>query len=259
MHDRCDHDLPSDSAGTPWAGRRFEENRFSADDGTAPEVWLETVRRFRLAEVSITEVISALHETRLLIPLLARLETAGVNDKGVTVDKSAELSTVSVSTPDGQRALPVFSSIEAMRRWNPEARPVPAEAARVALAAAGENTPRVVVDPGSESEFVVRWPALEALATGVEWVPAIDDARVLEAFMRPAGEVPSIKSLVLMPGDPTSRLRGPEVIVQLEVIDGLDAAKLKEITDWLSERWREDATIAQRVDSIGVRCVRTAF
>lgn len=251
--------LPADSAGTPWAGRRFEANRFATDDGTSPTAWLEAVRRFRLAEISIGEVIAVLHKTRLLIPLVAELESSGVAENGLPVDKSAELATVTVATPDGQRALPVFTAVDAMQQWNPEARPVPAEAPRVALAAAGEHTPRVVVDPGAESEFVVRWPALEALATGRAWTPAIDDPRVLEAFMRPASELPSIKSLVLTPGDPTSQLRGPEILVQLEIIDGLDAAALKEMSDWLSEQWRADETIMGQVDSIGVRFVRTQY
>lgn len=257
MSETCAAGLPADSAGTPWAGRRFEANRFAADDGTAPAAWLAAVRRFRLGEIRISDVIAELHRTRLLIPLVAHLEQGEITSGGLTADKAAELATVTVATPDGQRALPVFSSVQAMQAWNPDARPVPAEAPRVALAAAGEHTPRVVVDPGTESEFVVRWPALEALATGETWRPAIEDPRVLDAFLRPAAELPSIKSLVLVPGDPHSRLAGPEILVQLEVIDGLEAADLQEMADWLGEQWRADETIMAEVDSIGVRFVRS--
>lgn len=257
MSETCAAGLPADSAGTPWAGRRFEANRFAADDGTAPAAWLAAVRRFRLGEIRISDVIAELHRTRLLIPLVAHLEQGETTSGGLTADKAAELATVTVATPDGQRALPVFSSVQAMQAWNPDARPVPAEAPRVALAAAGEHTPRVVVDPGTESEFVVRWPALEALATGETWRPAIEDPRVLDAFLRPAAELPSIKSLVLVPGDPHSRLAGPEILVQLEVIDGLEAADLQEMADWLGEQWRADEMIMAEVDSIGVRFVRS--
>lgn len=251
----CHDALPTDSAGVPWAGRRLEENPFADDDGSAPAKLIEVLKRFTAGGLPESEVIAALSSERLLIPLLAVLGDSGVGPTGLTVDKSAELSIVTVKTPDGLEALPVFSSIAAMGAWNPDARPVPADGARVALAAASEGTARVVIDPGSDTEFIVRRTALQAVATGEPWVSPYEDQRVLAAFMEPASEIPAIRSLVLMPGDSAARLAGPEVLVQLDIMRGLDAADIKQITDVLVDRWAGDALIAERVDSLGVKLV----
>src|SRR5690606_1366485 len=106
----------------------------------------------------------------------------GVNEQGLKVDKTQELSIVTVSGPDGRTVLPVFTGVAEMQRWNPQARPVPVDMVRVALAAAEENTELVVVNAASESEFVVRRPALWAIAKGeiLDWVPSWADQELLE-------------------------------------------------------------------------------
>ena len=48
--------------------------------------------------------------------------------------------------PDGMRALPVFSGIEAVAAWDPEARPVPVTPARAGQAAVSEGCEVIVVD-----------------------------------------------------------------------------------------------------------------
>src|SRR5690554_915468 len=100
MHDH--HGNATDSAGQPWAGRSFGETAFADDDGSAPPELLEALRRFRAHESDEAMVVDAVRTTRLLIPLMAALGESGVNDRGVTVDKSAELSIVTVAGPDGR-------------------------------------------------------------------------------------------------------------------------------------------------------------
>lgn len=255
MHAHPQDSSKTDSAGVPWAGRRLEENPYADDDGSAPPRLIESLRRFHAGEVGASEVIAALAKERLLIPLVAELGEGGVGAAGLKTDKSADLAIVTVRTPDGQTALPVFSSVAAMAAWDASARPVPADGPRVALAAASEETTRVVVDPGAPTEFVVRRTAFEAIATGHPWTPPWEDARVLAAFMEPASEHAVIRSLVLMPGDAKARLAGPEVVVQLDIMKGLDAAEIKVITDELARRWGADPVIAQRVDSVNVKLV----
>lgn len=243
----------ADSAGVPWSGRRFDPNPFADDDGSAPEVLHEALRRFALGSIGAAEVVAHVADSRFLIPLVAELGEAGVGPSGSTVDKSADLSVVSVSTPDGRSALPVFTSIHTLAGWDPAARPAPVPGLRVALAALSEDTPLVVIDPGADTEFVLRRPALAALAAERPWAAPWEDERILAAFMEPASEFAVITGLVLTPGDPTARLRGPEVTVHLTVMQGLDAGQLREVTSVLSERWREDALISARVDSIGIK------
>jgi len=244
---------PADSAGVPFDGRRFHENPGAGDDGTAPPKVLEAIRRFRAREVGGPEVVQALHDCRLLVPLVAVRGDEGVGAHGQLVDKTQELSIVTVEGPDGRPVLPAFTSVTAMQTWDGSARPIPIEAARVAIAAASEGTPLVVVDPGSATEFAVRRTALRALATGERWTPSFEDPAVLTAFEVSAEAHPEIVAVGLGPGDPDARLSGPELMVGLGLQPGLDPEDLGVIVRDLQRRWASDPVIAERVDSIGVR------
>lgn len=242
----------ADSAGQPWAGRHFEHNASSGDDGTAPPVLIEALRRFRAREVGESEVVEALRGSRLLIPLVAHLGESGVNDHGHTVDKSQELAIVTVTGPDGRTVLPVFTSVDSMRAWNPLARPVPADAVRVAVAAANEQTDVVIVDPTSATEFAIRRPALWALAQQQPWIPSHRDPAVLDAFVRAAEGEPAVAAVQLESGDPDARLAGPELVLRLELAPGLDAGQLGALLERLQAAWTASAVIAERVDSMRV-------
>lgn len=258
-----DHDAAAtDSAGVPWAGRRFEPNASADDDGSAPEKLVEAIRRFRAGELGEADVVAELRESRLLMPLVAELGGGGrdahIGANGLPVDKSQELSIVTVAGPDGRSVLPAFTSVAAMAAWNRSARPVPAAAPRVALAAASEQTDLVVLDPTSVTEFVVRRPALWAIAQSQPWLPSYLDAEVLAAFMDAAGPEPAVIAVQLAPGDPHSRLAGPELIVQLSLVDGLDRAALDAVIGRMQQRWSTSELIATRVDSLKVQLAGAA-
>jgi hypothetical protein len=246
----------TDSAGNPWAGRSFDHAPASDDDGSAPPRLLEAIRRFRARELGEADVVDAVRESRLLIPLVAVLGESGTNDHGHLVDKSQELSIVTVEAPDGRNILPAFTSVAAMAHWNPAARPIPADGVRVALAAADEGTDLVVIDPTSETEFVIRRPALWAMAGGQPWVPSYLDEAVLRAFMDGTETDDSVIAIQLAPGDPDARLAGSELIVQLTLVDGLGPAELDALVGALQERWSRSELIAQRVDSLALRLAR---
>jgi len=248
----------TDSAGVPWEGRHFEHSESSDDDGSAPEKLVEAIRRFRAHDLGEAEVIDALRESRLLIPLVAELGEAGTNDHGVKVDKSQELSIVTVAGPDGRNVLPVFTSVDAMGAWNRMARPVPATAPRVALAAVSEGTDVVVLDPTSATEYVIRRPALWAISQTRPWIPSYVDPDVLEAFMASAEPEDSVLAVQLAPGDPDSRLAGPELVVRLVLAEGLDRDELAAVTSRLRDRWSASEIIAERVDSLKVQLVASA-
>ncbi|CAN5267459.1 SseB family protein [soil metagenome] len=255
-------ELPGDSAGVPWAGRHFEPIAHSDDDGSAPEKLIEALHRFRAGELGETDVVDALRESRLLIPLVARLGDGGLDAHagahGLPVDKTQELSIVTVAGPDGRTVLPAFTSVAAMAAWNPSARPVPATAPRVALAAASEDTDLVVLDPTSATEFVIRRPALWAIAQAQAWLPSYLDTEVLAAFMDAAEPESAVIAVQLAPGDPHSRLAGPELIVQLSLVDGLDRAALDAVVGRMQQRWSASELIAARVDSLKVQLVGAA-
>lgn len=241
----------TDSAGVPWEGRSFHANPDAADDGTAPARLIEAIRRFRAQEVGVREVLAALHDSRLLLPLLATRGDEGVGAHGQTVDKTQELSLVTAAGPDGRPVLPAFTSVDTMREWNPTARPIPIQAPRIALAVAAEGTPLIVIDPGTPTMFVVRRPAFQALATGEEWTPSFEDPEVLQAFLDASAGEEALVALQLAPGDPTARLAGAELLVQLSVRDGLPEQELTAMIQRLGQHWSAQRVIAERVDSIG--------
>lgn len=216
---------------------------------------MEALRRFRAGELDAAAVVDVVRESRFLIPLLATLGDSEIGDHGHLVDKTQELSIVTVTAPDGRNVLPVFSSVAAMTAWNPVARPVPADAVRIALAAASEHTDLVVIDPTSESEFVLRRPALWAIAQSLPWVPSYLDEAVADAVVAAATAEPAVRSVALAPGDPEARLAGPELVVRLTLIEGLTRPQLDAVLARVQAGWSRSEVIASHVDSMSVRLV----
>jgi hypothetical protein len=142
-----------------------------------------------------------------------------------------------------------------MRRWNKLARPVPATAERIALAAASENTDLVVIDPASVSEFVLRRPALWAIAQSLPWTPCYGDETVLDAFTDAVRTEPAVRSIAIASGDPLARLSGPELIVRLTIAPGLSRSELEAVVSRLQVLWGLSEIIAARVDSLTVQLV----
>lgn len=251
--DSGDHDpVQSDSAGVPWRGRVFDSPAASSDDGSAPAALVQILGQFRSGLVGEAAVVDVIRGSRLLIPLVAAIGESAVGSHGHTIDKSADLSIVTVSGPDGRNVMPVFSSVEAMKKWNPLARPVPADAIRVALAAVSENTEIVVLDATSESEFVIRRPALWAVAQSQDWIPSYLDERVREEFVSSVRGEMSVRSVRLVAGDPHARLRGPELVVNLGIVEGLERRFLDELLERLTGSWGTSSLITEQVDSLRV-------
>lgn len=242
----------ADSAGQPWAGRRFEPNASADDDGSAPPALLAAIARFREDATDVRDVVRVFRASRLLIPLLTVLGESAVNGQGRIIDKSQELSIVTVEGPDGRSVLPVFSSVAAMNAWNEAARPVPVSGARVALAAASEATELVVLDPVSETQFAIRRPALWAMAQDREWIPGYLDPEVAREFASSVLEEAAVLEAGVTPGDPEARLHGPELMIRLLLLDGLNEGEIQSLVTRLTEAWSRSELIAERVDSIGV-------
>ncbi|HET6301523.1 SseB family protein [Microbacterium sp.] len=251
------HGDSADSAGVPWQGRSFQANPHAGDDGSADPALLTALTAFREGCGDQVAIVDAFRAARLLIPLIAEKGDEGVGPTGLAVDKTQELSIVTVAAPDGRRVLPVFTSVETMTRWDASARPVPADGVRVALAASADDTDLIVIDPGSGTEFVIRRPAVWAIAQGQPWEPAFTSPDVYTALQASiAGEL-AVIDLSVQPGDPTGRLRGQELIVRLHLMAGLTQEELDAVLQRLAKRWAADDRIAVLVDSLTVKLVRS--
>jgi hypothetical protein len=243
----------SDSAGVPWEGRELEENRFADDDGSAPKEFVTAISGFRSGDLGQADVVDALRVSRLLVPLLAQLGESEIGANGLKVDKSAELSIVTVKAPDDQGALVVFSSVAAMQRWNPSARPVPTDAIRVCLAAASQLSTRVVIDPGSETEFVIRRPAIARIAQSLDWQPAELNSSVREVIERSVASESQVVDFELRSADPEAKLAGAELEVALKLVNGSSPADVRQLLERVSKHWAESEEFALAVDSVSIK------
>jgi len=252
----------ADSAGFPWQGRTFthHDTAFAGDSGDTPSVWTEALAAVRAARenrdalaAAIAAAIRTLSTVRVLVPLLAEAGEIGVTPDGRQVDKSQELSIVTVRAPDGRRALPAFTSVATMRDWHPDARPIPVPGPQAALAAAQDGTDLIIIDPGNpDREFGVRRTQREAMALGQTVVPGWADREVQRAFRESAAADPRVIAIDLRPGDPESRLLAPETDVIVHLAPGLEREEVAAVLDALQRRWAASDVIAERVDSLRV-------
>jgi len=250
------HGASADSAGVPWQGRSFEANPHAGDDGSADPALLAALTAFHEGAGDAAAVVAAYRGARLLIPLVAEAGDVGVAPSGLAVDKTQELSIVTVAAPDGRRVLPVFTSVGALAAWDPTARPVPADGVRTALSAAADDTDLIVVDPASATEFVLRRPAVWAIGQGQRWEPAHLNPEVFAGLQESIGGELGVLDLSVENGDPSGRLRGPELVVRLHLVDGLEKTELDAILQRLAARWAVDDRVAVLVDSLTVKLIR---
>lgn len=202
----------ADSAGRPWEGRSFSahDDAYRNDDGAMPAAFGDAMRSLRERGHDVAPVVESLRDARLLVPLVA--EAGGLESvAGRTVEKSQELSIVTVVAPDGAPILPMFSNVEALQAWRSDARPVPASTQRAAAAALEDGTGRIIVDPGSWSEIVLTGSMLTALLTGDPWQPPQRHPVVVAELVAPLLSLPGLSAVLVSTSDPQSRLAGRSV------------------------------------------------
>lgn len=258
--------LPAaDSAGQPFDGRSFSANPFAGDSGEVDPTLRAALAAFEeilgrgpeqrtqmeLA-TSWGQCVVALGAARVLSPLMAEAGDYGVTESGALVEKTQELSVPHLAGPDGRAVAPVFSDVAAMAQWNSQARPIPVEGARAALAAASEGL-ALVLDPGSPGTRVFRRSALEAAATGNTYVAPWVDEQVRPGFSVVLEEHPEIVVHRVVCGDPTQTLAGPEVMVVIGLVAGLGPDTVARLVAEISTRWANDPFIAGRCDGVGVK------
>jgi len=269
----------TDSAGQPWAGRSLSGDdakihNFDADDGTADAGYLAALSSLAAGTGDEAAVVAALATARVFVPILAQLAeegeaAAGPNGDPLHSDKQADMALVTLKAPDGRTAMPVFTSAASLSAWHPEARPVAVYAARAALSAVAEGAELLVLDPGSEVTFVVRRPAVWALAQQQPWTPSYADPDLAGALGEGAVGFPAVRRVEIHPGGGVASATadgrrlpgggaGPELRVVLYLEDGLDAAGVQSIVAGLNNAWARNEIFAERVDSIEVKLQRAA-
>lgn len=155
----------------------------------------------RLAAASTrAELLAALAGARVFAAVVATSTAEEITAGGLRAESSAEMA-VLLFDVDGERALPVFSSVPALTGWRASARPVPLNGRQACQAALDEGAAALVLDP-PEAPLVLVVDEVRALASG--WVP-----------------VPGT-SLATRRG--SVELRAPAVPVSVDLVEALGAA-----------------------------------
>ena len=250
---------------------------FAGDDGTCPPA-LEQALALAAPE-RLPAVVRALAGVRLLVPVIAHEETEhdadvrekltghrrrsgapaeaepaqhdehdghghGHGDRDGDGERHASASLVTVRTPDGREALPVFSSVTTLAAWRSDARPVPHLGTRTAMAAVDEAGGVLVLDAGSPDPVIVPRPAVWALARGQEWVPALSDPEVVAAVRAVVGTIQGVQRVDVLPGTRA------EVKIGLAVVAGLSREEIQVVAQAAAAALGESVVVAERVDSL---------
>ncbi|MET4902021.1 SseB family protein [Paenarthrobacter sp. Y-19] len=264
----------TDSAGQPWAGRSLtgddaKIHNFEDDDGTADAGYLAAIAALIDGTGGEAEVVASLAMARVFVPVVAQLAEEAEGVDGLHADKQADMALVTLKAPDGRTAMPVFTSAAALEAWHPQARPVAVYAARAALSAVSEGAQLLVLDPGSQFAFVVRRPAMWALAQQKDWTPSYLDDQLETALVSTISAFTAVRRLETHPGGGVASLTadgrqvlgggpGPELRVVLFLEDGLDAGAVQALVAQLNDAWARMDSFAEGVDSMEVKLQRAA-
>jgi hypothetical protein len=191
-------------------GQQFRHDRGAADPRVAA-----ALAAYLAGQDSEQAALSALASARLLVPVVATLADGSAPADASQGDKNSEMALPTLIGRDGRPALLAFTGLDALARWRPDARPVPAEADRVWRAAVAEGC-AVVIDVAGPVPLAVEGARLAALAAGRPVPPPHEDPDVraeVEAVV--AGE-PGIAGFTLTPG----RQDGTDLTVTLRLAAG---------------------------------------
>jgi hypothetical protein len=192
------------------------DERFRDDHGEGDPAVAAALGAYAAGTGGEHAVLTALADTRLLVPVVAvladelasREAAAGAGDAGqasagrgqgkqgrahgkeglLQGEKASEMAMPSIVGRDGRRALPAFTSAEAVRRWQPSARPVPVRASGVWQSAVQESW-AVVIDVAGPVPLVVEGARLAALAAGSQAPCMHEDPDVWHEVAAAAAEI----------------------------------------------------------------------
>ncbi len=143
-------------------GTEILTSDFSGDDGSADPRLLVALNQNAQMPSVITEniVLSALQNARLLVPVVAQVDS--VNEAGT--EKDSHIAQVTFKSEDGRVGLPVFTSIQSLKDWDPQARPIAQWAKAIALNCVESNLDAMLIDMASPHRFAIQGLALIQLA-----------------------------------------------------------------------------------------------
>jgi len=212
--------------------------QFRDDHGAADPALTAALAAYQVGQGSEQAALTALATARLLVPVIAVLADGTVTQG----DKDSEMVLPTLIGRDGRPAVLAFTGLDALARWRPDARPMPAEADRVWRAAVADSC-AVVIDVAGPVPLAVEGARLAALAAGQPVPPPYDDPDVRAEAQAAIAAEPVIAGFSLAPG----RDDGPDLAVTLHLARTGPAARPGRDQSWGPAVNRVAANLAARL------------
>ena len=181
--------------------------QFRGDRGAADPLLTAALAAYHVGQGSEQAALDALAAARLLVPVIAEQSHKDQSHKDQSHkdqsggDKDSEMVLPTLIGRDGRPAVLAFTGLDALARWRPDARPVPAEADRVWRAAVADGC-AVVIDVAGPVPLAVEGARLAALAAGQPVPPPHEDLDVRAEVQAAVAAEPAIAGFSLAPGHP---------------------------------------------------------
>ena len=229
----------TDSASVPWSGRELSPSGFETDTGATDPALLAALT------ADDDTLMAAVVTGRFLVPIVA--EPVEIDDSGpLAADTHVDMALVTLTAPDGRRALPAFTGMHALTAWDPQARPSPVTAARLAQAASAEQCDVIVLDVAGAGR-VLRPSMVWALAQQQAWAPPASDPFVDASVRRAVAVEADVAAYELSDGP------GGELVVELTLRPGLTHGQVQALATRLGERLATDGEFRARIDGLAFR------
>ncbi|MGW3625051.1 SseB family protein [Streptomyces sp. NPDC000880] len=172
---------------------------FSDDDGTADPRLTAALAAWSADRTAQQPVLEALKDARLLVPVVAMLGEVEEDENGLRREKTSEMAIPTLTAGD-RRALPAFTSIDSLARWDPHARPVAVPLHQALQAAAHEQADTLLLDVAGPVPYQLTGSALLALSEGRTSADPLDDPAVTAAVRDAVAAEPAVLRAHLGPG-----------------------------------------------------------
>jgi len=237
-------------------GRNLLSTGFDGDDGTADPALIEVLAAARRDEAGVYAGYAALAGRRVLVPVVAVLGdteaagTLGPDGKPLRRDKDSDMAVVTLVAGDGTKALPAFTSVQALAEWGaeagyPQARPIPVSVETAAAAALQENAAVLLLDLGGPGQFEISGSALRAFAQKRKPLPPSVDPEVMEAIKRVLVGVPQIASV--LESARLGQAAEDVTVLALGFVSGTDPATLAEPLQQVAAGISDDPLLRDRL------------
>lgn len=241
---------------TDFHGRTLRPTGFEGDDGSADPALIAALAAARRDEAAVYPAYALLAGRRVVVPVVAVLgeaeaaETRGPDGSVLRRDKDSDMAVITLVAGDGIKALPAFTSVQALGAWAakagyPQARPIPVSVETAAAAALQEQASVLLLDLDGPGQFEVSGSALRAFAQGRTPLPPAVDPEVMQGIKQVLANVPAVADAL-----ETARLgQAAEdvTVLALGFVAGTDPATLTEPMKAVAEGISNDPLLRDRL------------